>query len=120
MDTTISPEDRKWGMLAHLLTLLGYVIGFGHILPPLVIYLAKRNESEFQRDQAAESLNFQITLWIAVLVSLPFLCLIITIPLILLFWIALALAQLVLVIVAAMKASDGVRYRYPFCIRLVA
>ena len=34
---------RNWGMLAHLLTLLGYLIGFGHVIPPLVIYLAKKD-----------------------------------------------------------------------------
>ncbi len=119
MDTTLQPEERNWGMLAHLLTLLGYAVGLGHILPPLVIYLAKRGESAFVRDQAAEALIFQLTLLIAFLVSLPFACPVVTLIFLIPFWIALALAQLVLVILGAIKASDGERYRYPFCIRLV-
>jgi uncharacterized protein len=114
-DTTLRPEDRTWGMLAHLLTLLGYVMILGHWLPPLVIYLAKKDESEFVADQARESLNFQITVLLLALVCLPFLCILIGIPML----IVLGLFQLVMVIVASVKASDGQRFRYPLTLRLV-
>jgi len=113
------PEDKNWGMLAHLLTLLGYVVVFGHWIPPLVIYLTKKGESAFVTGEARESLNFQITVFLALVLPLPLLCLVITIPLILLWWLLVVLAQLVLPIVAAVRAADGIPYRYPLTLRLL-
>jgi uncharacterized Tic20 family protein len=109
------PNARTWGMLSHLLSLLGYFVAFGHVLPPLVIYLAKKDEHEFIRDQARESLNFQITVLLLAIVCgiLVFFC--IGIPLL----IALVVYQLVMVIVASIQANDGKRFRYPFTLRLV-
>src|SRR6185436_7626192 len=91
------PNARTWGMLSHLLSLLGYFIAFGGVIPPLVVYLSKKDEHEFIADQARESLNFQITvLLLAIVFSiLIFVC--IGIPLL----IALAVFQLVMVIVAS-------------------
>jgi uncharacterized Tic20 family protein len=85
------------------------------VIPPLVIYLAKKDEHEFIADQARESLNFQITvLLLAILFGvMVFIC--IGVPLL----IALALYQLVMVIVASIQANDGKRFRYPFTLRLV-
>lgn len=108
-------EARTWGMLAHLLSLLGYLVVLGHILPPLIVYLAKKDQDEFVADQARESLNFQITMLLLALVCLPLVCLGIGILLLVL----LGLYQLVFVIVASMRANDGVRFRYPLTLRLV-
>ena len=110
-----SKEERQWAMLAHLLTFLGYAVAFGCFIPPLVILLSKREESEFIADQARESLNFQITVLIAALLCLPLICVVIGIPLLVL----ITLVQLGLVIVAAVAASEGKRYRYPLTLRLV-
>jgi hypothetical protein len=115
----LRPEDKNWGMLAHLLTLLGYVVIFGHWIPPLVIYLTKKGESPFATGEARESLNFQITVLLALILPAPFLCLIITIPFILLWWLLVVIAHLVLPIVAAVKAADGIPFRYPLTLRLV-
>jgi len=49
----LRPEDKNWGMLAHLLTLLGYVVLFGHWIPPLVIYLTKKGDSAFASGRRA-------------------------------------------------------------------
>ncbi|MBL8857052.1 MAG: DUF4870 domain-containing protein [Planctomycetes bacterium] len=110
------PDARLWGMLAHLLTLLGYVIGLGHFLPPLIIYLSKKDENEFIADQARESLNFQITVLLLALVCLPFICIGIGIVMLIL----LGIFQLVMVIVAGIQAHDGKRFRYPLTLRLVS
>lgn len=118
-----SASARQWGMLAHLLSLLGYLVVLGHFVPPLVIYLMKRDDDAFVADQARESLNFQIT-WLLVTIAAAvviFLMLVTCIlaPLGWLIGIALPIAHLVLVIVAGLKAGEGVRYRYPFALRLV-
>lgn len=75
----------------------------------------------FAADQAKEALNFNITLLIVgvvlIVVTLVtfFIAAIITIPL----GILLGIAWLVLTIIGAMKANEGVAYRYPFTLRLV-
>ncbi len=114
-------DARQWAMLAHLLTLLGYLVLFGHFLPPLVIWLTKRDEDEFLADQAKESLNFQLTFLLASIVAAVLIVLLylscVGIPLAWLLGLALPIAHLVLVLIAGVRASDGVRYRYPLSIR---
>jgi uncharacterized Tic20 family protein len=108
--TTPSSEERTLAILAHLLTLVA------PLLAPLIIYLIKKNDSDFVREHAKESLNFQISLIIYYIISA-------ILALILIGFVLLAIlgiCNLVLVIVAAIKASDNKLYRYPFCIRLIS
>ncbi|MCB1589446.1 MAG: DUF4870 domain-containing protein, partial [Xanthomonadales bacterium] len=65
-----SAEERQWGLFAHLSALVGFIIPFGSILGPLIIWQIKKNEMPFVDDQGKEALNFQITVFIAVIVSL--------------------------------------------------
>jgi uncharacterized protein len=53
-----TPDEKTMGILSHILCLVG---GF---IAPLVIYLVKKDESAYVREQAKESLNFQITVLI--------------------------------------------------------
>ncbi len=114
------PDEKNWGMLAHLLTLLGYLVLFGHCLPPLVIYLTKKDESPFVADQAREALNFQLTILLVYVLSIPAMLPCITIPFVLVALALAALAQLVLPIVAAVHAADGKAFRYPLTLRLIS
>jgi uncharacterized Tic20 family protein len=113
------PNARTWGMLAHALTLLGYLGGIAHVVPALIVYLAKKDEHEFIADQARESLNFQITLLpillILTLMTITVIFMCISIPLLS----CLLLYQLVMVIVASIQANEGKRFRYPLTLRLV-
>lgn len=122
-DPSPSPQARQWAMLAHLLTLLGYLVVFGHFLPPLVILLAKGDEDPFLADQARESLNFQITFLLASIVAVVLIVVLylscVGIPLGWLLGLSLPIAHLVLVLIAGLKASDGERYRYPVAIRFL-
>ena len=103
-------SDKIWSMLSHLSALLG--VGF---VLPLVVYLAMRNESEFVATNAREALNFHISVLIYGLCCLPLIFILIGIPLL----IALGLGSLVLAIIATIKASNGLHYRYPLTLRLV-
>ncbi len=95
--------------------------GWGCFIGPLVIWLVKKDTMPFVADQAKEALNFNITVAIAlvVLVLLSVMTLgiglIIAIPL----WVVIGIAWLVLTIIAAIKANEGVPYRYPFALRLI-
>ncbi len=108
-------EERQWAMFAHLSALIGFLIPFGSILGPLIIWQIKKAEMPFVDDQGKESLNFQITVFIAVLV-----CLLLTIILIgFLLLPIVGIAALVLTIMAGIKANNGETYRYPFALRLI-
>lgn len=112
----ISNDERNWGMLAHILALAGYLlIPFGNILGPLVVYLMKKDQSAFVADQARESLNFQISMTIYFMIAGVLIFVLIGMVLLPVLWIA----GLVLTIMAAIKASSGVAYRYPLTIRLI-
>jgi len=48
-DTNPSPaltnDERSLGTLAHILTLSGFLIPFGNVLAPLIIYVMKKDSS---------------------------------------------------------------------------
>ncbi|GHE28783.1 hypothetical protein GCM10017673_34120 [Streptosporangium violaceochromogenes] len=103
-------DDATMAMLAHLLGLLTSFIG------PLVLYLAKKDESPYVRAQAAEALNFQLTLMIAYIVSWVLAFVLIGILLVLVIWVG----STILMIIAAVAANRGEAYRYPMNIRFVS
>ncbi|MGW4638690.1 DUF4870 domain-containing protein [Sphaerisporangium sp. NPDC004334] len=103
-------DDTTLAMLAHLLGLLTSFLG------PLILYLVKKDESPYVRDQAAEALNFQITLFIAYAVSAVLVLVIIGI----LLMIVVGIGSLILMIMAAVAANRGENYRYPFNIRFIS
>lgn len=107
---TPTSDERTMAVLSHILTVVPYIGIFG----PLVIYLTKK-DSQFVQENAKESLNFQITVIIAALVS----CVLILVAIGILMLIVLGIANLVLVIVATIKASDNKIYRYPLNLRLI-
>jgi uncharacterized protein len=102
-------DERTLAILAHILCLACSFIA------PLIIYLIKKDESDFVRAHAAESLNFQLTVIVVYLVS--FVLAFVIIGFFLMFLIGIA--SLVLIIVATIKASENKLYRYPFSIKFV-
>jgi uncharacterized Tic20 family protein len=111
----LTGEDKTMGMLCHLLALCGYIIPFGNILGPLIIWLVKKEESAFVNDQGKEAINFQITVMIAIIICVPLMFICIGIPLA----IIVGIGSLVLTIIATVNASGGTWYRYPFALRLI-
>jgi uncharacterized Tic20 family protein len=109
-------DARTWAMLCHLGGLGVYIIPtVGHIIAPLILWLIKKDESPFVDDQGKESLNFQISITIYALIAL--LLTLIFVGFILLF--AVAIFDLVMMIIAAVRANSGEKYRYPLCLRLI-
>lgn len=102
-------------LICHLLVLSGFIIPFGNLIGPLVLWLVKKDTMPFVDDQGKEVLNFQITVSIIIGVC------ILTIWLILPFFIAIAvgIAAFVFTIIGAIKANEGVAYRFPFTLRLI-
>ena len=120
-------QARNWAMGCHLAALAAYVgIPFGNILGPLVIWLLKKDQFPLVDTHGKESLNFQISIIIYSLVLGVAIFIaaltVILIPLAVLLGILLALliiADFVLVVIAAIKVSNGESYQYPFTLRLI-
>ena len=108
-------DERMWGMFCHLSALAGFIIPFGNIIGPLVIYSLKKDEYAFVADQGKESLNFQISVLIYIGIGLITIVLLVGI----LFLIFIPLIAIILTVIAAVRANDGEYYRYPLCIRFV-
>jgi uncharacterized protein len=119
--SALAPSDeRMWAMFAHIGAILASVVAMA-FLGPLIILLVQGSKSPFVRRHAVESLNFQITLLIALAVGVVLsvvtlgLGLIVVIPAAL----VIAVAALILIIMASVAANNGEDYRYPFTLRLV-
>jgi uncharacterized Tic20 family protein len=108
-------DERTWGMLAHLSAFSGFLVPLGGVIGPLVVWLIKREQSAFVADQGKEALNFNISVLLAAIVCGVLVLIFIGI----LLGVALFIFWLTMTIIAAIKASEGVLYRYPFALRLV-
>ena len=106
-----SQEDKTLALLTHL---SGIILSF---IVPLVIWLTNKDKSDkgWLNDQAREALNFQITIAIAWVVAIVLSAVAIGFLLYPVIWIG----NLILCILAGIKANEGVAYRYPFTLRLV-
>lgn len=110
-----SAEERKWAMWCHLSAALLYFTAIGGFLVPMVIWLTKRDTMPFVDDQGKETLNFQITIMLALIVSGILTLVLIGFPML----VGFLLFHFIATIIATVRASEGVLYRYPFCWRVI-
>ena len=107
----VSEDDKTMAMIGHL---SGIIAGF---IGPLVIWLINKDKAdkEWLNGQAKEALNFQITIaigWVAAIALSMILIGFLLYP-------VLLIGNIILCIMAGMKANEGVDYKYPFAIRLI-
>ena len=108
-------------MLAHLAGPIAAAVSAGwlSIVGPLVVWLLYKDKDPFVRHQSADAFNFQVTMWLVSVVG-GLLCLtIILIPLGLVMIIVGVLASIIFGIIAAVQASKGQPYRYPWKLNLL-
>jgi uncharacterized Tic20 family protein len=107
---------RIWNILCHASALLGVFVHFpGHLLGPLIVWLAKRDDSPEIDAHGKESLNFQISMLIYNVIAAVFCLVLIGFFFLAVLWVLNA----VFVIIASIQASDGKFYRYPMTIRFI-
>lgn len=110
------PNVRTWNILCHASALLGVLFHFpGHLVGPLIVWLAKREDSPEIDAHGKESLNFQISMLLYNAIAVVFCLVLIGFVLLPILWILNA----VFVIVASIQASDGKFFRYPITIRFI-
>ena len=109
-------DERLWAMICHLAAFAGLLLPYaGFVVGPLIVWAIKKDEFPLVNDQGKESINFQISMLIygAVAAALLFVGIgFLLVP-------AWAVAEIVLVIIAALAANNGEQYRYPLTLRLV-
>jgi len=110
------PNVRTWCALCHASALLGVFLHFpGHLIPPLIIWLVKRDQSPEIDVHGKEAVNFQVSMLIYNAIAAVFCIALIGFVLLPVLWVLNA----VFVIIAAIQASDGKFYRYPMTIRFI-
>lgn len=109
MNGNYTKDERTMAMLCHLLT---FVAGF---IGPLIIWLVKKEESPFVDDHGKAALNFQISLFIYMMISVVLMLVIVGIFTAM----ALGLLSVVCTIIAAVRAHNGEHYKYPLAIRFL-
>lgn len=124
IDPATDGNQNNLAVGCHLLGFVGLVVPFGHILGPLFLWLIQRDGKPFFDDQGKEAVNFQIsfTLW-GIIGGALFVLLIWTVivPIVIgIAFLVLAIVWVVTMILAAMRASRGQPYRYPWTLRLIS
>ena len=108
--------DSSLLVLTHLSQLLTYVIGFGGLVVPLVIWLSKKDTVDHMDEHGKSIVNFQITLLLLTLISIPGIFLF---GLGILSLIFVAIVGFVLPIVNAVRANNGEPPSYFATIRFI-
>jgi uncharacterized Tic20 family protein len=112
------PNDvKQWAMLCHLSALAGLVIPIPgiNLIVPFLLWNAKKDEHSFIDEEGKEAVNFQISITIYGIVSILLILLLIGIPMTAL----VILAGIILPVLSAIKAKDGISAKYPLTLRFL-
>ena len=109
-------DARMWAMFCHLSGLAVFTsVPFANVIAPLIIWQVKKDEHPYVDRHGKEALNFQISMAIYGLVV--FISGFATCGLTWLAGLPLLLADLVVIIIAGVKANNNEPFEYPLCIR---
>jgi uncharacterized protein len=108
-------NEKTWAMSSHLSALAGFIIPFGNIIGPLVVWLLKKKESALVEKEAKKALNFQISVTIYAIIA--FILTFIFIGVILLP--AVAMFNIAMIIVATVKTNNGEDFKYPLSLNFI-
>lgn len=125
-DLEPTSEEKNLAMLAHLSALSGFVVPFGNLLGPLVVWLLKKEESDYIAEHAKEALNFQLTIFLTSIMAIVlFVLFTVSMEIIGLFigmglMVIGSLLWLIFTIIGGVRASENKIYRYPFSFRFIS
>ncbi|UPS90753.1 DUF4870 domain-containing protein [Bizionia sp. M204] len=109
-------EDNQLLVLTHLSQLLTYITGFGGLIVPLIIWLTQKDKVFKMDEHGKKIVNFQISMFIYAILSIPA---IILIGLGFLMLIVIGVIAFVFPIINAIKASNGEVTNYPLSITFI-
>jgi len=108
----LTADDKQWGMFCHLSSLAGFIVPGGNIIGPLVCWMMKKETSSFVDYHGKESLNFQISMFVYILICFATIIGALLVPII-------GIYALIMPIIAAMKAQNGELYEYQMIFRII-
>ncbi|MEO7235059.1 MAG: DUF4870 domain-containing protein [Lapillicoccus sp.] len=116
--TLATGTERTVSILAHLSALIAAVVSVGwlSILGPLVVYLVYKDRSPIARQAAAGAFNFNLAVWLLIIVGWVCLFTVVLFPIAIILWVIAGIAALFCHIKGAIRASNGEPYSYPFSI----
>lgn len=115
--TSGQPADKDtntWAIIMHLSLLAGFLIPFAGLIAPLAIYLIKKNDLPGLVPHGHVVFNWIISVIIYAVVGVVLTIVLIGVPIL----IALGIISIIFPIVGAIKASDGMVWRYPLSIEI--
>lgn len=108
-------DEKTWFLLAHLSSLSSFIVPFGSLLGPFLVWQIKKDQMPGIVSHAKSALNFQITMALLMLVSIPLMF----IGIGFLTFFAAFIGSLIFAIVNGIKAQNGESYKYPFSLNLI-
>ena len=65
--SALNQKERVWATFCHLSALAGFLLPWGHLLGPLILWLLRREDSPLVAEQGREALNFQLSVTLYVI-----------------------------------------------------
>ncbi len=112
---TQSMSEKEWAMFLHLSQLSGFIVPLLGFAAPIIIWLMKKDESEYIDRHGRIVINWIISEVLYSLVCIILMFILIGIPML----VALALLGVVYAVIGGMKAKDGKIWMYPGSIRFL-
>jgi len=111
----LTESERNWAMFCHLSAFAGFFFPFGGIIGPLVCWLSRKDESVWVYINGRNSLNFQLSILLYIVLALPLCLIIIGIPIVAI----LGTLKVICIIIASVKAARGEPFKYPLVIPFI-
>lgn len=106
---------NTWAMFLHLSLMAGVLVPMGGMIVPIILWQLKKDEWPIIDQHGRNAVNWIITFVILAAISFLLVFVLIGIPML---WL-LGLANVVFAIVAAVKAKDGVVWKYPLAVKFI-
>lgn len=102
-DPVIARQRAFWLPMLHLSGL------FVFLFPPLIIWLAKKDQIEEIKDHGVDVINFQLSMWLILIPCGIFAFLLITIPVI----IFVGIYSMIIILMNTIRVANNQPYKYP-------
>jgi len=110
-------RERNMAMLCHLVAFGGFLIPFGNIIGPLIVWMMGKGDSDFVNEHGKASLNFQMSITIFFVIST--LLILVIGPIAIAMILGLVLYAVVMMIVNGVKAHNGEEGGYTITIQFL-
>lgn len=117
INQSILRKDNQLLTIIHLTQLLSYVTGCGGFIVPLVLWLSSKDTVAGMDEHGKSILNFQLSMWLYIILSIPAILLF---GLGLLSLVFVGVIGFILPVVNAVRASNGEAPSYFATIRFIS